>query len=638
MGFRTAHVGPSYTSVNKSSWPSVLQQNSTCDINERLTNRLVSEVGIGWDNDAGPPNWLEEICPEVVDHFNRFPSFKEYPSFFSREIPLQSTAFAAQAVCTAKVVNWLAASINARVYLHAGSHLGAILHGQPMPWDDDSDMWMDFNKMKPFLEACDRFGGKVPLMTKPSRVELHCHKAFNAIKVWLQYDGMKKQTSSSREWRSPFIDFFLFKITPNRIQEVNPNGKKRAIWFNIRDYFPTQPFYFGGIYLMGPPPRISESRYKVQNCVMGLWNHRIESRIAQNKTDFNGCLDCRKLHKVFPFVYDSTTIKVYGRDEEQKLYPAIGSVFRPLVTASIEQRKQWYNAQPAQAQNITDQIPNLNSVEIDNSISPSDECHGRRLKVVEFNMQRGKRWLESAGYLKDADVVILNEMDIGMARSDQQHTTRLLAYYLGMNYAWGLEFIELTLGDKGDRETIYSTEHNFYGLHGNAILSKCKFSNATIFRNPVGRYFSHDKSFVNAFGSERRLGGRMILLARINVNGTSVVVGSSHKLGGFRSRHVRNYIKDSPAVIAGDEGPGLCKQVGLRLIQSHAKHFTWPASCNSFGKARGDNICSNMKVMEEEYTLKPCVRTKYDINISLGDHAITGAVFDVAIVRNVSIA
>ncbi|KAL7550400.1 hypothetical protein ACHAWF_013638 [Thalassiosira exigua] len=106
-------------------------------------------------------------------------------------------------------------------------------------------------------------------------------------------------------------------------------------------------------------------------------------------------------------------------------------------------------------------------------------------------------------------------MDIGMARSDQQHTTRLMAYYLGMNYAWGLG--------------LDSSEQNFHGLHGNAILSKCKISNATIFRNEVGPYFSHRPNGVNAKGLEKRLGGRMIMLGRIMMNGTSVVVGSTHK-------------------------------------------------------------------------------------------------------------
>ena len=50
-----------------------------------------------------------------------------------------------------------------------------------------------------------------------------------------------------------------------------------------------------------------------------------------------------------------------------------------------------------------------------------------------------------------------------MVRSNQQHTTRLLAHALGMNYAWGAEFVELTAGDAGDRE---HTDHDMPNFHG----------------------------------------------------------------------------------------------------------------------------------------------------------------------------
>ena len=36
-------------------------------------------------------------------------------------------------------------------------------------------------------------------------------------------------------------------------------------------------------------------------------------------------------------------------------------------------------------------------------------------------------------------------------------------------------------------------------------------------------------------------------------------------------------------------------------------HFTWTASCDAYGTLRGHNICSNMNVVIEEVTAKPCV-------------------------------
>ena len=129
--------------VNKSiitgpTFPSYLEQNSTCKVNHVLSDFLVSDIAIGWENRThGAPNWLKAMCPAVVDHFNKFPIFSEHRKFIGLSIPIQTTDYAAQAVCTTKVVQLLAASVQARVYLHAGSHLGALIHGSPIPWDDD---------------------------------------------------------------------------------------------------------------------------------------------------------------------------------------------------------------------------------------------------------------------------------------------------------------------------------------------------------------------------------------------------------------------------------------------------------------------------------------------------------------------
>ena len=37
------------------------------------------------------------------------------------------------------------------------------------------------------------------------------------------------------------------------------------------------------------------------------------------------------------------------------------------------------------------------------------------LKIAEFNAEQGRWWLEFSTLVKDADVIILNEMDIGIA-------------------------------------------------------------------------------------------------------------------------------------------------------------------------------------------------------------------------------
>jgi hypothetical protein len=500
-----------------------------------------------------------------------------------------------------------------------------------MAWDDDADMCIDGDKIKQFLNACAKFGNHTPLLTEPTRVELHCIQGFQAVKVWLKYEGMVKQTGRRYKHWSPFLDLFPVKIDDNHVQELLPSGNpNKKIVFNTTDFFPVRPYYYAGFYFLGPQPSIVFNRYKTNNCVMSSWNHRLEHG-ATMSDQINKCLDCQQLYEVFPFA-SGTAMKVKGGGRQQRdLYPDnAGQQVDPLSFTTVEQREEWLHiADPSQGQSLTDRIPALDDVEIDNTISPQDECTGRKrkLRVIEFNAERGRRWLESVDMLKAADIIILNEMDIGMARSDQQHTTRLMAHYLGMNYAWGLEFVELTLGDKGDRENLGPDEKNFYGLHGNAILSKCKISDVKIIRNPVGQYFDTKGNSVNAGGLEKRLGGRMILLGRIVVDGTPVVVGSIHKLTGL-TQAIKEYMGTSLTIIAGDQSPALGKQLGLNVIVAPGeKHPTWPASCTKFGRLRGDNIYSNLKVAEDEYVMKPCV-SQFGIDIELGDHALTGVVLE----------
>ncbi len=66
-----------------------------------------------------------------------------------------------------------------------------------------------------------------------------------------------------------------------------------------------------------------------------------------------------------------------------------------------------------------------------------------------FNMERGVNMQEILEFLRDCpdiqpfDLILANELDDGCARSGNKNTARELAQAFGLNYAWGLEFIEL---------------------------------------------------------------------------------------------------------------------------------------------------------------------------------------------------
>ena len=324
---------------------------------------------------------------------------------------------------------------------------------------------------------------------------------------------------------------------------------------------------------------------------------------------------------------------------------------------------------------LNQQIPNLDHVEIDNTIASRSLCQvaspDRPLKVVGFNAERGTYWnefaamIESMPRLEKPDLVILNEMDIGMARSGNVHTARKLAFRLGMNYAWGLEFIELT---NGNREEQNATDGmiNEMGLHGNAILSTCPMFDPLLVRDRLDeRYFSDVRFKGNDMGSEKRLGGRMALFVRTGPSADRanphVIAGSVHKVtptthreriweylgfgsfpnvtGGSSSPPGQGVAPDQVLgiVTAGDmESRKFCPQSGLRNLDKPQRHRTFPADCATkrVGMWRGDQFCGNLKIHRDDSSILPCYIADTERNLhnstglQISDHAIIEVMLD----------
>jgi hypothetical protein len=284
------------------------------------------------------------------------------------------------------------------------------------------------------------------------------------------------------------------------------------------------------------------------------------------------------------------------------------------------QRKTWASQPGWRGQELTALVPHLDEVEVDNSIAANDACDRPSgiITVVELNAERGRHWLHALPLLRGADIIILNEMDIGMARSGQQHTTQHLARALGMNYAWGLEFVELTAGTLVEQRTVGSTP-NFLGLHGNAFMTRCRIADAVIYRDEVGPYFSDSANHVNADGHEKRLGGRMGVFGRIAIGGRTLVIGSTHKVEDSAA-DIRAYIGTDKAITGGDQDRAFCGRIGLASVDN-ASAPTWPASCTSPGSSRGDNLCSNLRVAVQDETALPC-SDRFGVQALLSDHAV----------------
>jgi endonuclease/exonuclease/phosphatase family metal-dependent hydrolase len=144
-------------------------------------------------------------------------------------------------------------------------------------------------------------------------------------------------------------------------------------------------------------------------------------------------------------------------------------------------------------------------------------------RIAFWNAERGKDLDASAALLGGlaADVLLLCELDLGMARSGQAHTTRELAKRLRTGYAFAVEFLELGLGDARE-QAWHAGQLNQAGLHGAAILSAVALERPAVIRlETTGDWF-------DGRHGERRVGGRIAVAATLTIGGTPVTVVSVH--------------------------------------------------------------------------------------------------------------
>jgi endonuclease/exonuclease/phosphatase family metal-dependent hydrolase len=153
----------------------------------------------------------------------------------------------------------------------------------------------------------------------------------------------------------------------------------------------------------------------------------------------------------------------------------------------------------------------------------------RPLRLAAWNAERLKYREASAALLRalDLDIILLSESDVGMARSGNRHTTADLAAALDMGYAYGVEFVELGLGDDREREW-HKGQRNHAGLHGNAILSRLPLHDLALIRLDAGGRWFADRINGKASGVQRRLGGRMALCGRVAAAAGDFVLVSLH--------------------------------------------------------------------------------------------------------------
>jgi endonuclease/exonuclease/phosphatase family metal-dependent hydrolase len=145
------------------------------------------------------------------------------------------------------------------------------------------------------------------------------------------------------------------------------------------------------------------------------------------------------------------------------------------------------------------------------------------LRVISWNIEKGIHWKEIVEtlrvepHLRVADLILLNEVDVGMARSGNHHIASEVAHALKMNYVFAPAHLELTKGTGTDLD---APGENKTGVQGNAILSRYPLGEAQIIELPRCDDFFQSQ--------EKRYGRRVALKTTVYTDKGSLWAVSSH--------------------------------------------------------------------------------------------------------------
>jgi endonuclease/exonuclease/phosphatase family metal-dependent hydrolase len=196
----------------------------------------------------------------------------------------------------------------------------------------------------------------------------------------------------------------------------------------------------------------------------------------------------------------------------------------------------------------------------------------KSLRIVDWNIARGQQLPGITEFLAsaNADILILQEVDVNARRTHRLNIAEEIARKLGMNYVFGREFEELVQGSK-----------NSPAYHGQATLSKWPISNPRLIRFSKQSHFWQPHWFLPRIEPfQERRGGRIALLAHINVAGSKLVTYNLHLESrgndALRISQLAEVLSDAacydaecPVIVAGDLNMDASKEpVALALANA----------------------------------------------------------------------
>src|ERR1700747_837049 len=210
----------------------------------------------------------------------------------------------------------------------------------------------------------------------------------------------------------------------------------------------------------------------------------------------------------------------------------------------------------------------------------------KSLRIVDWNIDRGQQLQGFTDFLVgvNADILILQEVDLNARRTHRLNIAETIARKLEMNYVFGREFQELAQGSKSSP-----------AYHGQATLSKWPISKPRLIRFSRQSHFWQPHWFLpNIEPFQERLGGRIALVAQINVAGSKFVTYNLHLESrgsdALRSSQLGEVLSDAthydsewPVIVAGalnmdaSKAAGALSGAGFQYAVASPRTPTTPA-------------------------------------------------------------
>jgi endonuclease/exonuclease/phosphatase family metal-dependent hydrolase len=297
--------------------------------------------------------------------------------------------------------------------------------------------------------------------------------------------------------------------------------------------------------------------------------------------------------------------------EQETVDPALATKLHTLLTTPFVNNEAYFNGTKPLRPDLKGMGPSLRLVEwnIERGIEFDkiklaltdtqgfiSKVHGEAASDTNAEKANDEVLRAQMEVLQSADVLVLNEVDWGMKRSDYRAVVKDLAEALKMNWAYGVEFVEVDpkiLGtqsfanvenqdERKELDDLFSVDKTrLLGLHGTAILSRYPLRDVKLapFEYQAYDWYNGEKKYGSIEAGKRkgasllfgeqivrevRRGGRTNLIATIDVPdlpGKQVTIVAAHLENRTTPKgrvkqmdEILDFIKpiSHPVVVAGD--------------------------------------------------------------------------------------